>query len=201
MAVPKNSPMNHFGIAFIDYVNLSPSDASPSWITTVRYCSSANRPSRAGWEWLSRSSVPLAATTDGGSILDRSIACLAVFLKELRALLFSCADGEVAGIRVTVVWSGFLILTAATLTVNFQTVGGLMIYSPISNPAAGAFQVIRGCKHVLLLSTGFGAVSGLGGFLIAAATDLPSGAVIVLVSSAILVLAALARGSVWIPRA
>ena len=84
---------------------------------------------------------------------------------------------------------------------NFQTVGGLMTYSPISNPAAGAFQVIRGCKHVLLLSTRFGAVSGLGGFLIAAATDLPSGAVIVLVSSAILALAARARGSVWIPRA
>jgi ABC-type Mn2+/Zn2+ transport system permease subunit len=43
---------------------------------------------------------------------------------------------------------------------------------------------------VLLLSAVFGAVSGLGGFLIAAATDLPSGAVIVLVSSALVGMAA-----------
>jgi ABC-type Mn2+/Zn2+ transport system permease subunit len=39
---------------------------------------------------------------------------------------------------------------------------------------------------VLLWSAAFGATSGLGGFLIAAATDLPSGAVIVLTSSALL---------------
>ena len=50
------------------------------------------------------------------------------------------------GIRATAVWTGFLVLTAATLTVNFQTVGGLMIYSLISNPAAAAFQVARGCR-------------------------------------------------------
>ena len=107
-----------------------------------------------------------------------------VFFKELRAIMFSRADAEAAGIRATAVWTGFLILTAVTLTVNFQTVGGLMIYSLISNPAAAAFQVARGFGRVLVLSALFGAASGLGGFLIAAATDLPCGAVIVLVSSA-----------------
>ena len=116
-------------------------------------------------------------------------AYITVFFKELRAILFSCADAEAAGIRARTVWTGFLILTATTLTVNFQTVGGLMIYSLISNPAAAAFQVARGCRRVLVLSAVFGAVSGLGGFLIAAATDLPSGAVIVLVSSALVGLA------------
>lgn len=118
-------------------------------------------------------------------------AYIALFFKELRAILFSRADAEAAGIRATAVWTGFLILTAATLTVNFQTVGGLMIYSLISNPAAAAFQVGRGCRRVLLLSALFGAASGLGGFLIAAATDLPSGALIVLVSSALVAMAAL----------
>lgn len=119
-----------------------------------------------------------------------------VFFKELRAILFSRADAEAAGIRATAVWSGFLVLTAATLTVNFQTVGGLMIYSLISNPAAAAFQVARGCRRVLLWSAVFGAASGLGGFLIAAVTDLPSGAVIVLVSSVLLGLAAV-LGPLW----
>jgi manganese/iron transport system permease protein len=124
-------------------------------------------------------------------------AYVAVFFKELRAILFSRADAEAAGIRTTIVWTGFLILTAATLTVNFQTVGGLMIYSLISNPAAAAFQVARGCGRVLAVSALLGAVSGLGGFLIAAATDLPSGAVIVLVSSA---LVGIAAGFRWLGR-
>jgi len=113
-------------------------------------------------------------------------AYITLFFKELRAILFSRADAEAAGIRATAVWTGFLILTATTLTVNFQTVGGLMIYSLISNPAAAAFQLARGCRTALLGSAAFGAASGFGGFLIAAATDLPSGAVIVLVSSALL---------------
>lgn len=115
------------------------------------------------------------------------------FFKELRAILFSRSGAEAMGIRANAVWTGFLILTAATLTVNFQTVGGLMIYSLISNPAAAAMQVARGCQRVLVLSGLFGAASGLGGFLIAAATDLPSGAVIVLTSSCLLAGAAAVR--------
>lgn len=106
--------------------------------------------------------------------------------KELQAILFSRELAEAAGIRARAVWAGFLVLSAATLTVNFQTVGGLMIYSLISNPAAAAFQLTRGCARTLAVAAALGAASGLGGFLIAAATDLPSGAVIVLTSSALL---------------
>jgi manganese/iron transport system permease protein len=116
-----------------------------------------------------------------------------VFFKELRAIMFSRTDAEAAGIRVTAVWSGFLVLVAVVLTVNFQTVGGLMIYSLISNPAAAAFQLVRGCRRVMVLSAVLGAASGLGGFLISAATDLPSGAVIVLVSSALLAAATIVQ--------
>lgn len=110
---------------------------------------------------------------------------IVVFFKELRALLFSRADAEAAGIGVLPVWCGLLVLVAAVLTVNFQTVGGLMIYSLISNPAVAAFQLVRGCGRTLALSAVLGAASGLGGFLVAAATDLPTGAVIVLFSAAL----------------
>lgn len=115
------------------------------------------------------------------------------FGKEMRAILFSRPDAQAAGIRATAVWTGFLVLTAILLTVNFQTVGGLMIYSLITNPAAAAFQLVRGSGRAILLAVIFGVVSGLGGFLLSAVTDLPSGAVIVLVSSALVVLAATAR--------
>jgi manganese/iron transport system permease protein len=121
------------------------------------------------------------------------ITYIAVFFKELRAILFSRAEAEAAGIRVKIVWSGFLVLVAVVLTVDFQTVGGLMIYSLISNPASAAFLLARGGRRVLILSALLGAASGLGGFLLSAVTDLPSGAVIVLVSSALLACAALVR--------
>lgn len=116
------------------------------------------------------------------------------FGKEMRAILFSRADAQAAGVRATAVWTGFLILTALVMTVNFQTVGGLMIYSLITNPAAAAFQLVRGSRRAILLAVVFGAVSGLGGFLLSAVTDLPSGAVIVLLSAAIVAVAAVAGG-------
>jgi manganese/iron transport system permease protein len=73
--------------------------------------------------------------------------------------------------------------------VNFQTVGGLIIYSLVTNPAAAAFQLVKGCGRAAALAALLGAASGVGGFLIAAVADLPSGAVIVLVSSALVALA------------
>ena len=118
-------------------------------------------------------------------------AYLLAFHKEMRAILFSRHDAAAAGIHATAVWTGFLILTAALMTVNFQTVGGLMIYSLITNSAAAAFLLVKGSGRVMALASVLGAVSGLGGFLLSAATDLPSGAVIVLLSSALVGLAAL----------
>ena len=110
--------------------------------------------------------------------------------KEMRAIMFS-REMAAAGIPATLVWTGFLVLAACVLTVNFQTVGGLMIYSLVTNPAAAAFQLVKGCGKAMALAVALGALSGLGGFLISAATDLPSGAVIVLFSSALVPMAAI----------
>ena len=73
--------------------------------------------------------------------------------------------------HVTPIWTAFLILTSVVLAVNFQTVGGLMIYSLLTNPAVAAFLLVKGYGRTLALSGLFGVLSGLGGFLLAAATD------------------------------
>ncbi len=112
------------------------------------------------------------------------------FQKEMRAILFSRVDSHATGIHATAVWTGFLILSAILITVNFQTVGGLMIYSLITNPAAAAFQLTKGNGRTIILATILGSASGLGGFLLSAITDLPSGAVIVLVSSLLVMISA-----------
>jgi manganese/iron transport system permease protein len=117
-------------------------------------------------------------------------AFVVLFGKEMRAILFSRRHAEAAGIHAAGIWCAFLILTAVSITVNFQTVGGLMIYSLITNPATAAFQLAKGARQATILAAVLGAASGLGGFLISAATDLPAGAVIVLVSALLVVLAA-----------
>jgi len=130
-------------------------------------------------------------------VLGTTVGFVGLFYKEMRALMFSRLHATAAGIPVTLVWTTFLILTSLTLTVNFQTVGGLMIYSLMVNPATAAFQLVKGYRRVLLLSFILGGFSGLGGFLISAATDLPTGATIVLLSSS---LVGTAAGIRWLKR-
>ena len=105
------------------------------------------------------------------------------FYKEMRAILFSRTHAAAAGVHVTLVWTLFLLLASLVLTVNFQTVGGLMIYSLLANPAVAAARLVRGYGRMLIVAAGLGAASGAGGFLISAWTDLPTGAMIVILSS------------------
>ena len=125
------------------------------------------------------------------AVAGAMVVFLLCFFKEMRAIMFSREMAVAAGIPATLVCTAFLVLGATVLTVNFQTVGGLMIYSLVTNPAAAAFQLVKGCGRATVLAVALGAVSGLGGFLISAATDLPSGAVIVLFSSALVPVAAI----------
>jgi manganese/iron transport system permease protein len=124
----------------------------------------------------------------GAAVLE--IVVVVAFYKELRAILFSRLHASAAGVAVAPVWTVFLILTSVVLTVNFQTVGGLMIYSLLTNPAVAAFLLVKGYGKALLLSAVLGLASGLGGFLIAAAADLPTGAMIVILSSLLVAVAA-----------
>jgi ABC-type Mn2+/Zn2+ transport system permease subunit len=68
-----------------------------------------------------------------------------------------------------------------------------MIYSLAANPAAAAFVLVRGARPAMALAALLGGISGLGGFLIAAMTDLRTGPVIVLLSTALVILAGLYR--------
>jgi len=68
-----------------------------------------------------------------------------------------------------------------------------MIFSIITCPAAAAYQFCTGHRSVVIAATVFGMLSALIGFMVSFYLDLPTGACIVLVSSAIFALAALCR--------
>ena len=119
-----------------------------------------------------------------------------LFSKEMCAILFSRSLAAATGLHERLVLLAFLVLCGATLTVNLSTVGGLMIYTLISVPAAAAFQLCRGYRATALCSAALGAGCSLGGFLVAYQLrefEVPVGACIVIVSVLVFFAALAAR--------
>jgi len=109
-----------------------------------------------------------------------------LFYKELRAILFSRELARAGGVHEGPVWTAYLALAGVTLAVNLNAVGGLMIFSLLSNPAVAAGQLARSYRGLLVWSAALGASSALGGFAAAYWFDLPTGAAIVLTSTLLL---------------
>jgi len=121
------------------------------------------------------------------------VTFLGLFGKELRAILFSRELARVGGVHEGPVWTAYLVLAGLTLAVNLNVVGGLMIFSLLSNPAVAAAQLARSHVGLLVWSAVIGAASAFLGFLVACRFDLPTGASIVLTSSFLLALAVTRR--------
>lgn len=128
------------------------------------------------------------------TILAAALAVFAiVFNKELKALLFSRSLAAATGIHEQFVYGRFLVLCGLTLALNLEMIGGLMIFSLITNPAAAAYQICKGHRAVVAVSILLGMASAVGGFLVSFYTNLPTGACIVLLSTLIFAAAALGR--------
>jgi manganese/iron transport system permease protein len=117
-----------------------------------------------------------------------------VFNKELKVLLFSRSIAAATGVHESFVYCLFLAMCGITLSVNLKMIGGLMIFSLITNPAAAAYQICRGHKSVVITATFLGMLSAVIGFLVSFYSEkLPTGACIVIISTAIFALAAVYR--------
>jgi manganese/iron transport system permease protein len=112
------------------------------------------------------------------------------FNKEMKVLLFSRSIASATGVHERFVYCLFLALCGITLSVNLQIIGGLMIFSLITNPAAAAYQLCKGHRAVVITSMLFGVLSTVVGFFMSFYLDLPTGACIVIVSTLIFALSA-----------
>ena len=139
----------------------------------------------------------LFVRTENVIVIGIAAAALAIFAllfnKELKVLLFSRVIASATGVHETFVYALFLGLCGVILAVNLPLVGGLMIFSLITNPAAAAYQLCRGHRAVVCASTGFGVLSAVGGFAVSYYFNLPTGACIVLASALVFALAAAYR--------
>jgi len=136
-------------------------------------------------------------TNTRGDIILLGIVTIAVvsvvflFYKEIKATIFHRDMALSVGIPATLMVYGILFLTGATITASLRSIGGLLIFSLILNPAAAAYQLTYSMKRMFLLSAGFGVFSGWMGLLMSYLFNVPSGATIVVTSSLIFMLAAI----------
>ena len=111
------------------------------------------------------------------------------FFKEIQATVFNRNIALSVGLPATIILYGVLFLTGATVTASLRSIGGLLIFSLILNPAAAAYQLTYSMKKMFLLSAVFGVLSGWIGLLVSYLLDVPSGATIVITSSIIFIIA------------
>ena len=119
------------------------------------------------------------------------VSLVFIFYKEIQATIFHRDMALSVGIPATLILYGILFLTGATITVSLRSIGGLLIFSLILNPAAAAYQLTYSMKRMFLFSAAFGVLSGWIGLLFSYLFNIPSGATIVVTSSVIFMLAAI----------
>ena len=117
------------------------------------------------------------------------VGLVLVFYKEIQAVICHRQVALAVGIPATVIFYGLLFSTGVTITASLQSIGGLLIYSLILNPAAAAYQLTYSLKKMLLIAVAFGIVSCWAGLAVSYLLDIPSGAAIVITSAIIFGLA------------
>jgi len=124
-----------------------------------------------------------------GVVAALVIGIVFIFYKEIQATVFQRDMARSVGVPATVMLYGILFMTGATITASFSSIGGLLIFSLILNPAAAAYQLTYSMKRMFLLSAVFGVLSSWMGLLFSYLFNIPSGATIVVTSSVIFMLA------------
>jgi len=104
------------------------------------------------------------------------------FHKAVIALFFSREISKACGIPENFIFLLLILLSCATISLNLKSIGGLLIYSLISLPAASAYQLTNNIKSMYFLSSLFAVASCICGLIISTFVHLPAGATIVLVS-------------------
>ena len=114
------------------------------------------------------------------AILFLTTAIIIIFYKQYSAMLFNREIAASLGINDRLFYYLILALIGAVITVNLDTIGGLMLFSIIITPPAIAYQFTFDLKKFFLLSAVTGALGSGMGVAIAFAFNLPVSATVVI---------------------
>ena len=121
--------------------------------------------------------------------LDAVIVLIVIFLyKEFLALAFDEEFGTAVGVPVEKLYLLLLCMIALTVVVLIRVVGIIMVIALLTIPAALARQFTYDLRKMMLLAVLFGAILSLGGLWLSYLLDLASGATIILLSGAVLLI-------------
>ncbi|MDR1726835.1 MAG: metal ABC transporter permease [Acidobacteriota bacterium] len=113
---------------------------------------------------------------------------LVLFFKEVRAVLFHRKLAASCGVPERLVYYAILFLTGAVVSANLSTVGGLLIFALLMQPGATALQLTYDLKHFFCLAAAAGVLACVSGLVLSYVFDLPSGASVVVMATAIFAL-------------
>ncbi len=125
---------------------------------------------------------------------------IAVFYRQFLAVCFDEEFARLRGVKVTFFYLLLLVMVALTVVFLLQVVGLILVIALLSLPAAVAGQWVRSLAAMMAVATGIGVVVTIGGLALSYQPDLPSGAVIVLLSGALFLVSSLVRGAWRAPR-
>ena len=117
----------------------------------------------------------------GLSVLVLGLVLL--FSKELYFIAFDQEMAEASGVPARGIFFLLLTLVALTVVVSLKTVGAILVFAMILIPASTAYQLTHSLKTLTLYSMAIGVATAVGGVIISAAWDLPSGPAIVLLAT------------------
>ena len=114
-----------------------------------------------------------------------------IFHKGILALFFNREISRACGIPENIIFTLMMILICSTISLNLKSVGGLLIYSLISLPAATAYQLTYNLKTMYFLSCLFAISACVSGLFFSTLVSLPVGATIILFSCLLFILSLL----------
>jgi manganese/iron transport system permease protein len=149
-----------------------------------------SRTESLGLLWGSILTVTRAELVGLGAVALVVGALVTLFYKEIQAVLCHRPVAVGVGIPAGLVFYAMLVATGLTVAVSLRSLGGLLVYSLMLNPAAAAFQLTWRLHRMLALAALFGVASCWAGLAASYWWDLPAGACAVLASCVVFAAAA-----------
>ncbi len=114
---------------------------------------------------------------------------IALFFKEFLYITFDPEMALVSGLPAGAIYGLLLSLIAFVIVLSIRVVGIILVSALLVAPAATAFQLTEDFRRLMFLSVLLGVGETLGGLVLSYYTNTPSGATIVLLSTALFFLA------------
>lgn len=117
------------------------------------------------------------------------LACVVIFYKEFLITSFDPEIAKAYGMNTQAIHYLMMVLLTLVTVASLQTVGVILVVAMLITPAATAFLLTNKMHKMIGLSALIGAVSAIIGLYLSFEFNLTSGAIIVLVTTAIFLLA------------